>query len=48
MAREGRVILDSGDQFPRLELDTVGHGRLTVPEAFGQDWGVFLVYRAHW
>ena len=28
--------------------DTVGSGRLTVPDHFGQGWGVFLLYRAHW
>jgi hypothetical protein len=48
MAREGTFILDSGDRFPILTLDTVGDGRLTLPDAFGAGWGVFLVYRAHW
>ncbi len=48
MAREGTFILDSGDRFPTLTMDTVGHGRLTLPEGFGDGWGVFLVYRAHW
>ena len=48
MAREGTVILDTGDRFPTLTMETVGHGRLTLPEAFGNRWGVFLVYRAHW
>jgi hypothetical protein len=48
MAREGSFILDSGDKFPTLVMETVNHGRLTLPEAFGGGWGVFLVYRAHW
>lgn len=48
MARAGTTILDSGDQFPRLTFLTVAHGRLTLPEAFGDAWGAFLVYRAHW
>lgn len=48
MAREGTFILDSGDTFPVLTMETVGHGRLAVPDAFGAGWGVFLVYRAHW
>ncbi len=48
MARASSFILDSGDTFPSLSLDTVRHGRLTLPEAFGEDWGVFLIYRAHW
>lgn len=48
MAREGPFVLDSGDRFPMLSMDTVRRGRLTVPDAFGNGWGVFLVYRAHW
>jgi hypothetical protein len=48
VARAGTTILDSGDQFPRLTFLTVAHGRLTLPEAFGDAWGAFLVYRAHW
>lgn len=48
MAREGTFVLDSGDLFPALALDTVGHGRVSLPDGFGDRWGVFLVYRAHW
>jgi hypothetical protein len=48
MAREGTFILDSGDLLPALTFDTVAHGRLTLPDAFGAGWGVLLVYRAHW
>jgi hypothetical protein len=48
MAREGSAILDSGDRFPSLTMETVKHGRLTLPEAFGGGFGVFLGYRAHW
>jgi len=48
MAREGSFILDSGNRFPALTMETVNHGRLTLPDAFRDGWGVFLVYRAHW
>jgi hypothetical protein len=48
MARASARILDSGERFPDLSMDTVKHGRLTLPEAFGDGWGVFLIYRAHW
>lgn len=48
MARVGSAILDSGDRFPALAFDTVKHGRISLPEAFGPGWGVFLGYRAHW
>lgn len=48
MARTGGTILDSGDRFPSLDVDTVSHGRLALPDAFGDRWGVVLLYRAHW
>ncbi len=48
MARASGSILDTGDRFPALEFETVKHGRLTLPDAFGAGWGVFLAYRAHW
>jgi len=48
MARAGTFMLDSGDVFPRVAMDTVAHGRVTLPDGFGDGWGVFLVYRAHW
>ncbi len=48
MARHPGPFLDSGDTFPRLEMDTVAHGRLVLPEHWGARHGVLLVYRAHW
>ena len=48
MARAGNTILDSGDRFPVITMETVAHGRISLPAAFGDGWGVFLVYRAHW
>jgi len=48
MTRAGTKILDSGDTLPTFSIETVGHGRLIVPDHFGQGWGVFLLYRAHW
>jgi len=48
MARADTMILDSGDRFPRLEMETVKHGRVVLPDAFGAAWGVVLIYRAHW
>ena len=48
MTRAGARILDSGEMFPGLSMDTVKHSRLALPEGFGDGWGVFLIYRAHW
>ncbi len=48
MARAGTQILDSGDHLPIVGMETVAHGRISVPEWFGNGWGVFLLYRAHW
>jgi len=48
MARAGTRILDSGEPLPTLEMSTVAHGRIVVPNVFDSGWGVFLVYRGHW
>lgn len=48
MARAGAAILDSGEKLPTVVMDTVAHGRLSVPDRFAGHWGVLLVYRAHW
>jgi hypothetical protein len=48
MARAGTFILDSGDRLPALTMDTVSHGGVSLPGRFGDGWGVFLLYRAHW
>jgi hypothetical protein len=48
MARAGANIPDTGEPLPALSMDTVAHGRLALPDAFGDAWGVLLLYRAHW
>jgi hypothetical protein len=48
MPRTTPTILDSGDAFPELAIDTVEHGRVALPEHWGDGYGVLLVYRAHW
>ena len=48
MARAGSHILDAGERLPVVTMDTIAHGRISVPEHFGDGWGVFLIYRAHW
>ena len=48
MARASGSLLDSGEPLPSLSMETVAHGRVTVPDGFSPGWGVFLIYRAHW
>jgi len=48
MARAGTRLLDSGETLPAVSMETVAHGRITVPDRFGESWGVLLLYRAHW
>ena len=48
MARASGHILDSGDPFPSLSMDTVAHGQVDLPTHWGERYGVLLVYRAHW
>lgn len=48
MARATTNMLDSGDVFPPLEMQTVNHGPVKLPDWFEGNWGVLLVYRGHW
>ena len=48
MARVATSVLDTGEPLPVLSMDTVAHGRVALPDAFGDGWGVLLLYRAHW
>jgi len=48
VARAGSRILDSGETLPGFKMNTVAHGAISVPDHFGSDWGVLLLYRAHW
>ncbi|WP_419853370.1 hypothetical protein [Candidatus Poriferisodalis sp.] len=40
--------LDSGDRFPELTLADLEDQQVTIPDVFGDGWGVVLVYRGHW
>ena len=48
MTRAGTRVLDSGETLPTVAMETVAHGRIMVPDRFGENWGVLLLYRAHW
>lgn len=48
MARISARILDAGEPFPNLEMQTVNHGALKLPEGFQGGWGAILLYRGHW
>ena len=40
--------LNTGDTFPRLTLDLVAGGTLTVPDDLDAKYKVILFYRGHW
>ncbi len=40
--------LDTGDTFPVLTLTDLDDNDVTIPEVFGDGWGVVLMYRGHW
>ena len=48
MARAGSTVLDSGQPFPAVAMETVAHGRVSLPGALGDGFGVVVLYRAHW
>ncbi len=48
MTKVNDLILDTGDAFPRLEIEKVGGGRIVLPDELGGSWGVVLFYRSNW
>jgi peroxiredoxin len=41
-------LLSPGDSFPALSLTPPGKSALTLPDAFGGEFGVVLFYRGSW
>ena len=41
-------LLNPGDPFPRLTMNVIGGGTLTVPDAFAGDFAAVLFYRGAW
>jgi peroxiredoxin len=41
-------LLNPGDPFPRLTMNVLGGGTLTVPDAFAGDFAAVLFYRGAW
>jgi peroxiredoxin len=41
-------LLNPGDSFPRLTISTTNGQTLTLPDAFGGEFGVVLFYRGSW
>jgi peroxiredoxin len=41
-------LLNPGDRFPRLTVNTAGGQALTLPDAFAGDFAVVLFYRGSW
>jgi peroxiredoxin len=41
-------LLNPGDPFPRLTINTTDGQSLTLPDAFAGDFGVVLLYRGSW
>ena len=41
-------LLNPGDPFPRLTIETVGGQLLTIPDAFAGDFAAVLFYRGAW
>ena len=48
MSRDNVPVLDTGAQFPILEIDTAGGGRLCLPTDFNGYWSVILFCRGDW
>lgn len=43
------MSLNAGDALPPVALDSVAHGRVSLPEDVpAEHYSIVLVYRAHW
>ena len=40
--------LNAGDAFPKVTLNLVGGGTVTVPDGIDANYLVVLFYRGHW
>ncbi|MEM9133358.1 MAG: hypothetical protein AAF962_01670 [Actinomycetota bacterium] len=41
-------MLNVGDAFPRITLPDLEGTATTLPDTFGDQWGIVLFYRGHW
>ena len=48
MARAGKNILDTGDKFPNLKLQTLDGSVIETPTGLKNPWNVILFYRGFW
>ena len=48
MPKVNRFFLDTGDDFPSLDIPKAGGGKITLPDDLLGSWGVVLFYRSHW
>ena len=48
MARDNLICLDAGDPFPEMDFQLTSGEDLSLPGAFGENYGVLLIYRGDW
>lgn len=48
MSKVNRNFLDTGDDFPKLEISKAGGGKISLPGDLLGSWGVVIFYRSHW
>ena len=48
MAKADSTSLDVNDHFPKLDLKLLSGETLSLPEGFGDGYGIILFYRGYW
>jgi hypothetical protein len=48
MAKATTAFLDANDSFPELDIRLISGETLSLPEGFGEGYGVLLLYRGYW
>lgn len=48
MAKTDSTFLDTGNDYPKMDLQLLNGTTLRLPNDFGNGYGVVLFYRGHW
>ncbi len=48
MAKADSTLLDINDPFPKMNFQLLSGETISLPEEFGDNYGIILFYRGNW
>ena len=48
MSFTGKPLLDTGDSFPEMSLNSITGYSFELPKVFAGSWAIVLFYRGEW